>query len=136
MYRWRGQTLERPVKPGAEGAWGGRHARLELSGKRTEGRPACTHAAHPRPPESIAMSKQPASLRSLEHHDAFVERHIGPTEDEIARRLRVSGHDSLDAMTDAIVPGSIRSGDALDLPPPMTEVDALAKIRAIAARNT
>ncbi|MEN1927769.1 aminomethyl-transferring glycine dehydrogenase [Luteimonas sp. MJ250] len=82
------------------------------------------------------MSKQPASLRSLEHHDAFVERHIGPNEDEIARMLRVIGHDSLDAMTDAIVPGSIRSGDALDLPPPMTEVDALAKIRAIADRNT
>ncbi|MGY0611288.1 aminomethyl-transferring glycine dehydrogenase [Luteimonas sp. A501] len=82
------------------------------------------------------MSKQPASLRSLEHHDAFVERHIGPNEDEIAQMLRVIGHDSLDAMTDAIVPGSIRSGDALDLPPPMTEVDALAKIRAIADRNT
>src|SRR5690606_167553 len=61
---------------------------------------------------------------------------IGPNEDEIARMLRVIGHDSLDAMTDAIVPGSIRSGDALDLPPPMTEVDALAKIRAIADRNT
>ncbi|MEN1970798.1 aminomethyl-transferring glycine dehydrogenase [Luteimonas sp. MJ204] len=82
------------------------------------------------------MSKQPASLRSLEHHDAFVERHIGPNEDEIAQMLRIVGHDSLDAMTDAIVPGSIRSGDALDLPPPMTEVDALAKIRAIADQNT
>src|SRR5690606_8207794 len=76
------------------------------------------------------------SLRSLEHHDAFVSRHIGPNEDEIARMLRVVGHDSLDAMTDAIVPGSIRSGTALDLPPPMTEVDALAKIRAVAGRNT
>ncbi|HEY4529267.1 MAG TPA: aminomethyl-transferring glycine dehydrogenase [Luteimonas sp.] len=82
------------------------------------------------------MSKQPASLRSLEHHDAFVERHIGPNADEIAQMLRVVGHESLDAMTDAIVPGSIRSGTALDLPPPMTEVDALAKIRAIADRNT
>ncbi|GGK09940.1 aminomethyl-transferring glycine dehydrogenase [Luteimonas terricola] len=81
------------------------------------------------------MSKS-ASLRSLEHHDAFVSRHIGPNGDEIAQMLRVVGHESLDAMTDAIVPGSIRSGDALALPPPMTEVDALAKIRAIADRNT
>jgi glycine dehydrogenase len=81
------------------------------------------------------MSK-PASLHALEHHDAFVSRHIGPNEDEIAQMLRVVGHASLDAMTDAIVPGSIRSGDALALPPPMTEVDALAKIRAIADRNT
>src|SRR5690554_5221274 len=84
------------------------------------------------------MSKpsQHAPLRSLEHHDAFVERHIGPNADEIAQMLRVVGHDSLDAMTDAIVPGSIRSGDALALPPPMAEVEALAKIRAVADRNT
>ena len=80
------------------------------------------------------MSK-PASLRSLEHHDAFVSRHIGPNDAEIAHMLDVVGHASLDAMTDAIVPGSIRSGTALDLPPPMTEVDALAKIRAVADRN-
>ena len=78
---------------------------------------------------------KPASLRSLEHHDAFVARHIGPNETEIAQMLRVVGHDSLDAMTDAIVPGSIRAGDTLGLPPPMTEVDALAKIRAVADRN-
>ena len=81
------------------------------------------------------MSK-PSSLRSLEHHDAFVERHIGPNDAEVAQMLRVVGHESLDAMTDAIVPGSIRSGTALDLPPPMTEVEALAKIRAVADRNT
>src|SRR5690606_25577831 len=55
---------------------------------------------------------------------------------EIARMLRVVGHESLDAMTDAIVPGAIRSGEPLALPPSMTEVDALAKIRAIARRNT
>jgi glycine dehydrogenase len=77
-----------------------------------------------------------ASLRSLEHNDAFVSRHIGPNDAEIARMLRVVGHDSLDAMTDAIVPASIRSREPLDLPPPMTEVDALARIRAIADRNT
>ncbi len=81
------------------------------------------------------MSK-PAPLRSLEHHDAFVSRHIGPNDAEIAHMLGVVGHDSLDAMTDAIVPGSIRSAAALALPPPMTEVDALAKIRAVADRNT
>ncbi|MDN5780668.1 MAG: aminomethyl-transferring glycine dehydrogenase [Luteimonas sp.] len=75
------------------------------------------------------------SLRDLEHNEAFVERHIGPNDAEIAHMLRTIGHDSLDAMTDAIVPGSIRSKDALALPPSLTEVDALAKIRAIADRN-
>ena len=49
--------------------------------------------------------------------------------------LATVGYDSLDAMTDAIVPASIRSQAPLALPAPMTEVDALAKIRALADRN-
>ena len=75
------------------------------------------------------------SLRSLEHHDAFIERHIGPNDAEIAAMLKTVGHDSLEAFTDAIVPGSIKSGNPLALPESMTEVDALAKIRAIAGKN-
>ncbi len=82
-----------------------------------------------------AMTQQPASLRDLEHHDAFIARHIGPNDAEIARMLRTVGHDSLEAMTDAIVPGSIKSQSPLALSGPMTEVEALAKIRAIADRN-
>ena len=82
------------------------------------------------------MSKTPSpSLRDLEHHSAFVERHIGPNDAEIAHMLRVIGHDSLDAMTDAIVPGNIKSPSPLALPEAITEVEALAKIRAIADNN-
>lgn len=76
-----------------------------------------------------------SSLRQLEHHDAFVERHIGPNEAEIAHMLGVVGHASLDALTDAIVPGSIKSAAPLALPSAISEVDAIAKIRAIAGRN-
>ena len=75
------------------------------------------------------------SLRELEHHHAFIERHIGPNDAEIAQMLRVIGHDSLDAMTDAIVPGTIKSSAPLALPEAITEVDALARIRAIADKN-
>ncbi|MHA6203041.1 aminomethyl-transferring glycine dehydrogenase [Dyella soli] len=75
------------------------------------------------------------SLRDLEHHDAFIERHIGPNDAEIAQMLRVVGYDSLEAMTDAIVPGKIKSPAPLALPSPITEVEALAKIRAIADKN-
>jgi glycine dehydrogenase len=80
------------------------------------------------------MSNTP-SLRELEHHGAFLERHIGPNDAEIAHMLRVVGHDSLDAMTDAIVPGSIKSAQPLALPAPINEEEALAKIRAVADRN-
>ncbi|HEY8587530.1 MAG TPA: aminomethyl-transferring glycine dehydrogenase [Rhodanobacter sp.] len=75
------------------------------------------------------------SLHELEHHGAFIERHIGPDDAEIAQMLRVIGHDSLESMTDAIVPGSIKSSAPLALPSAITEEDALAKIRAIANRN-
>ncbi len=75
------------------------------------------------------------SLRELEHHSAFLERHIGPNDAEIAHMLQVIGHDSLDAMTDAIVPGNIKSPAPLALPQAIDEVEALAKIRAIADRN-
>ena len=76
------------------------------------------------------------SLRELENHSAFVERHIGPNDAEIAHMLGIIGHDSLDAMTDAIVPGKIKSPAPLDLPEAISEVEALAKIRRIADRNS
>ncbi|WP_313207668.1 aminomethyl-transferring glycine dehydrogenase [Stenotrophomonas sp.] len=82
------------------------------------------------------MSQNTPSLRELEHHSAFVERHIGPNDAEIAQMLDVVGHASLDAMTDAIVPAKIKSPAPLALPESMTEVQALAKIRAIADKNT
>src|SRR5688572_793069 len=75
------------------------------------------------------------SLRALEHHDGFIERHIGPNDAEIAHMLRAVGHDSLDGLTDAIVPASIKSADPLALPAPITEVEALAKIRVVADKN-
>jgi len=80
--------------------------------------------------------KTSPSLRDLENHGAFIERHIGPNDTEIAEMLRVVGHDTLDTLTDAIVPGSIKSPAPLALPAAVTEEEALAKIRAIADRNT
>lgn len=82
------------------------------------------------------MPKNPSpSLRDLEHHSAFIERHIGPNDSEIAHMLRAVGYGSLEAMTDAIVPGSIKSTAPLSLPDAITEEEALAKVRAIATKN-
>ncbi len=83
-----------------------------------------------------SSSASAPSLRDLEHHDAFLERHIGPNDAEIAHMLETIGQPSLDAMTDAIVPASIRAAAPLDLPAPIDEQEALAKIRAIAQKNT
>ncbi|HHW4681431.1 MAG TPA: aminomethyl-transferring glycine dehydrogenase [Xylella taiwanensis] len=81
------------------------------------------------------MSHSLFSLRDLEYAGAFVERHIGPNDVEIAQMLRVVGYDSLESLTDAIVPEKIRSTVALDLPEGVTEEEALAKIRVIADKN-
>jgi len=82
------------------------------------------------------MTQNAPSLRDLEQHDAFIARHIGPDDAEIASMLKTVGYDSLDALVDAIVPAGIRQKNPLALAPAMTETDALAKIRAIADKNT
>ena len=76
-----------------------------------------------------------AALAQLENQDAFIARHIGPNDEEIARMLAVIGQPSLDAMVEAIVPASIRLAAPLALPAATTEEDALAKLAAIASRN-
>ena len=40
-----------------------------------------------------------ATLRDLEHHSAFIERHIGPNDAEIAHMLRIVGHDDIGIVT-------------------------------------
>jgi glycine dehydrogenase len=78
---------------------------------------------------------QPPRLAALEAHDAFIARHVGPNDDEIAEMLRVIGQPSLDALVDAIVPASIKLMAPLALPTPVAEEEALAKIEVIAAKN-
>jgi glycine dehydrogenase len=75
------------------------------------------------------------TLHELEAHDAFIPRHIGPNDAEIADMLAVVGAKSLDGLVDAIVPAPIKLKAPLALPGPVTEEEAVAKIRAIAAQN-
>jgi glycine dehydrogenase len=80
------------------------------------------------------MSTRP-TLTELENHTEFLARHIGPSEDEIAQMLAVVGQPSLEALVDAIVPGSIKLSAPLALPGAMTEEAALARLKGIAAKN-
>ena len=65
----------------------------------------------------------------------FASRHIGPRDSDIERMLAVVGYDSLDDLMDAAAPVSIRSAGPLELPPALSESDALTRIRQIANRN-
>ncbi len=82
------------------------------------------------PPMSLADP-----LSTLENHDQFIGRHIGPDAAEQAEMLKAIGQPSLEAMTDAIVPEAIRLRSDLALPAAISEEEALAKLAAIAARN-
>ncbi|MET0233341.1 MAG: aminomethyl-transferring glycine dehydrogenase [Kibdelosporangium sp.] len=76
------------------------------------------------------------SLKDLEHGTPFAERHIGPRAGELSRILDVVGVSSLDELAQRAVPDSIRETDlAITLPPAATEAEALAELRALAARN-
>ena len=74
----------------------------------------------------------------------FADRHIGPDTEAVAAMLEVIGVDSLEELARRAVPAGIldkltESGAApgLDqLPPPATEAEALAELRALADANT
>lgn len=74
-------------------------------------------------------------LTQLERNDEFVGRHIGPDETAVAAMLATLGADSLDTLIEQTVPLSIRLQTPLDLPPPLPEHAALARLRGIASRN-
>src|SRR5215831_4303096 len=75
------------------------------------------------------------TLATLEDHAAFIPRHIGTTPEDQAAMLATLGVASRAALVDAAVPAAIREPRALDLPPPLSEAEALVRLRRIATRN-
>ncbi|MFN0068736.1 MAG: aminomethyl-transferring glycine dehydrogenase [Limisphaerales bacterium] len=78
------------------------------------------------------MSTTPADLA---FSDPFVRRHIGPDAAEQRAMLSTLGLDSLEALATATVPARIRATQPLDLPRALSEFEALARLREIAAKN-
>ncbi|MET7752133.1 aminomethyl-transferring glycine dehydrogenase [Micromonospora sp. NPDC005367] len=68
--------------------------------------------------------------------EQFATRHIGPGPDDERQMLETVGYSSIDELMDAAIPEVIRWHGTLDLPDPATEAEALAELRALAARNT
>ena len=70
-----------------------------------------------------------------QHPDRFVNRHIGPRQDDIAAMLAALGHESLDAMINAGTPSSIRLAEPPELPAAQGETEALQSLRRLAGEN-
>src|SRR5262245_6594030 len=74
-------------------------------------------------------------MTQLSPTDTFVRRHIGPSDDEIREMLATLGLSSLDELTDATVPESIRLQRPLKLGPPRGEHELLVELKQIASQT-
>lgn len=65
----------------------------------------------------------------------FHLRHIGPSDADQAAMLRVVGAASMAQLMDETLPAAIRSKTKLDLSAPLSETEALAHLKSLAAQN-
>jgi glycine dehydrogenase len=65
----------------------------------------------------------------------FASRHIGPSPSDVEAMLTTLGVSSLDALIEQTVPASIRHPKPLEHGPAMSEVEVLAHLKGIAAKN-
>ncbi|PWE56515.1 glycine dehydrogenase (aminomethyl-transferring) [Metarhizobium album] len=75
------------------------------------------------------------SFTDYQPYDFANRRHIGPSPAEMQEMLKVVGYGSLDALIDATVPKGIRQDAPLIWGAPMTEREALDRLREIANKN-
>jgi len=65
----------------------------------------------------------------------FRSRHLGPVGADIELMLRATGYSSLDALAAAAVPAGIRLPTPLDLPPAVSEHQALTSLKSLLGKN-
>jgi glycine dehydrogenase len=78
------------------------------------------------------------STKTAEAHmdsGSFIPRHIGPSDAEQTEMLQTLGFDSLDALIEATIPGSIRLRSPLAIHGGLSEYEALGTLRRIATKN-
>ncbi|MBI3468862.1 MAG: aminomethyl-transferring glycine dehydrogenase [Planctomycetes bacterium] len=66
---------------------------------------------------------------------AFVNRHIGPGDGDVADMLGLLGASSVDELLDQTVPRDIRLNRPLECPPAVSEHELLGELEQIAAKN-
>ncbi len=67
--------------------------------------------------------------------DQFPHRHLGPRPKDYGKMLRAIGASSLKSLVDETIPTQIHLNRDLDLPPPLSESEALNELRNIAGKN-
>jgi len=67
--------------------------------------------------------------------DTFARRHMGPREQDSINMLKSIGFDSMDALLKSTVPPQIMADKELQLDAPLSESEALTKIKGMAEKN-
>ncbi len=75
------------------------------------------------------------SLKTLQCHDEFINRHLGPSQQEIEEMLQVVGSSNLDEFIESTVPSDILLKEDLDLPPAVSEARTLERLTQLADTN-
>lgn len=83
---------------------------------------------------SLSSSAAAAPHALFRAGDAFAPRHNNTPEDN-AQMLAAVGADSMDTLLSETVPASIRTDKNLTVGEPLSETEALAKLKAIASKN-
>jgi glycine dehydrogenase len=81
------------------------------------------------------MNSMTKTQPTLGKQRTFVERHIGPREDDQRAMLAAIDCDSLEALTDQAIPAALRQRLPLGLEAPRSEAEALAELRGLADQN-
>ncbi len=71
----------------------------------------------------------------LDKGDEFCKRHIGIDDDDIKYMLSIIGVGSKKELIDRVVPNSIKTKNTLNLPPAISEFEALRELKKIATQN-
>ncbi|MCH2022443.1 MAG: aminomethyl-transferring glycine dehydrogenase [Saprospiraceae bacterium] len=71
----------------------------------------------------------------IQHPDRFVNRHLGPNDQELAEMLKTIGVDSLKQLIDQTIPSNIRSQDELIIPDAISEFDYLKMLKQVSQKN-
>ena len=67
--------------------------------------------------------------------DQFLHRHMGSVGDKKRQMLEAVGFNSLEELVDSAVPTNIRRPKRLQMDPPMSESEALGRMKAIMSKN-
>ena len=86
-------------------------------------------------PTNSAQNDSAPTLETLQYQDEFIDRHIGPGNSQVADMLGELELESLEQLIEKVVPSSILLDQPISLASPLTESEALTKLKNIAAKN-